>query len=887
MKRAANSQKCIRAGGKHNDLDDVGKDTYHHTFFEMLGNWSFGDYFKEEAISWAWELLTVVYGLEKDRLYATYFEGSAKDGLVADLEAREIWLRFLPEDHVLPGNAKDNFWEMGETGPCGPCSEIHYDRLGGRNAANLVNYDDPNVIEIWNNVFIQFNREANGSLSTLPAKHVDTGMGFERITSILQRKLSNYDTDIFMPIFHKITEITAAPAYQGRVGDADVDNVDMAYRVVADHIRTLSFAIADGAVPSNEGRGYILRRVLRRAVRYARQIFNAKPGFFAELVDTVADVMGDVFPEVRQHKATINAIILDEERSFGRTLQRGIERFTRLAANMKPGSVLDTNDVYDLYSTFGFPIDLTELMAYERKLAVDRKAFDAKLKEEQDRNRELERLRRLGVHAEIVLDANAIAKIRKEISQNVTDDLAKYSSEATESALPARLIAVYDGKSFHQSAEQGRFGLLFDRTSFYAESGGQISDQGKVSNDDGSELFFVEDAQVFGGFVLHVGHVQPGASLQVGSTYGLSVNRERRQPLMKNHTSTHLLNLALRERLGANVDQKGSRVAETSFTFDFSYSKPLTAEDLAVVDAHVGKAISSDLVVYTKEVPLEQAKRIQSIRAVFGEIYPDPVRVVSVGVDVDTLLADPANPKWANYSIEFCGGTHLQRSSEALSFAVIKEATVGAGVRRITAVTGMQAFTAHKNASLLQAELASVRAAPAEQRSAAIAELLEQLSVNSEKLVPASAAAEIRSELQAIQTELKRGAAADKNQAKQNAVQFAKQHVEQLPEGAIFTGSIQNVGANSQALSEAAKVFSDSGRAALLIGFDEKKIAVSASVPQALIARGLKANEWASAASVAAGGKGGGRENTAAGSGEAAQLQQALDAAAAHAAKFK
>jgi len=376
LKRAVNSQKCIRAGGKHNDLEDVGKDVYHHTFFEMLGNWSFGDYFKKEAIAWAWELLTEVYKIDPTRLYATYYGGDPKQPNVpADDEAKEIWKKYLPESRILPFNMKDNFWEMGDTGPCGPCTEIHYDRIGGRDAAHLVNMDDPDVLEIWNNVFMQFNREVDGSLTDLPAKSVDTGMGFERVASVLMDKRSNYDTDVFAGIFAAIQEKTGARPYSGKVGEDDKDFVDMAYRVIADHIRTLTIALTDGAVPSNDGRGYVLRRILRRAVRFGRDILKAKPGFFHTLVDCVIESLGDAFPSLRKNVDDVKAIIKEEEEQFGRTLDKGIREF---ASRAKKGQITG-EDAFLLFTSYGFPIDLTQLMGEEAKVTVDMDGFNAKM----------------------------------------------------------------------------------------------------------------------------------------------------------------------------------------------------------------------------------------------------------------------------------------------------------------------------------------------------------------------------------------------------------------------------------------------------------------------------------------------------------------------------
>ncbi|KAG9813807.1 alanyl-tRNA synthetase, partial [Aureobasidium melanogenum] len=381
LKRATNSQKCIRAGGKHNDLDDVGKDSYHHTFFEMLGNWSFGDYFKKEAIAWSWELLTKEFGLDPARMYVTYFEGDKAGGLEPDLEAKELWKSVgVPEDHILPGNMKDNFWEMGDQGPCGPCSEIHYDRIGGRNAAHLVNMDDPNVLEIWNNVFIQYNRESDKSLRPLPNKHVDTGMGFERLVSVLQDKSSNYDTDVFTPLFDRIQEITGVRKYEGKFGSEDADGIDTAYRVVADHVRLLTFAITDGGIPNNMGRGYVVRRVLRRGARYARKYLNTDIGdFFSKIVPTLVAQMGDMFPEIKKKEQDVKEILNEEELSFAKTLDRGEAMFEKYAQQCKDNNTksLSGSDVWRLYDTYGFPVDLTQLMAEERGLTINEEEVNA------------------------------------------------------------------------------------------------------------------------------------------------------------------------------------------------------------------------------------------------------------------------------------------------------------------------------------------------------------------------------------------------------------------------------------------------------------------------------------------------------------------------------
>ncbi|VAI73706.1 unnamed protein product [Triticum turgidum subsp. durum] len=471
LRRACNTQKCIRAGGKHNDLDDVGKDTYHHTFFEMLGNWSFGDYFNDGAIGYAWDLLTQVYKLPTDRIYATYFGGDEKAGLAPDTESKNIWLKYLPNERVLPFGCKDNFWEMGDTGPCGPCTEIHFDRIGNRDAASLVNNDDPTCIEIWNLVFIQFNRESDGTLRSLPAKHVDTGMGLERLTSILQNKMSNYDTDVFMPLFdaiHKLAGVGIQP-YSGKVGSDDVGKVDMAYRVVADHIRTLSFAIADGSQPGNEGREYVLRRILRRAVHFGRQKLMAKQGFFSSLVDVFVQLMGDVFPELKDNEKKIKDIIKDEEASFEKTLVKGYERFKKAADAVKENgrAVLSGQDAFVLWDTYGYPIDLTEVMGVDFGLSVDMEGFNLSMEEARQKARNA---RYKAGGKSIVLDANATSQLHNQ-GLTSTNDSPKFQHEVHSSVVKA----IYTGSEFIATVSGDEdFGLVLESTSFYAEQGGQV-----------------------------------------------------------------------------------------------------------------------------------------------------------------------------------------------------------------------------------------------------------------------------------------------------------------------------------------------------------------------------------------------------------------------------
>ncbi|KAI9681003.1 MAG: Alanine--tRNA ligase [Trizodia sp. TS-e1964] len=703
LKRAVNTQKCIRAGGKHNDLDDVGKDSYHHTFFEMVGNWSFGDYFKEDAIRFSWDLLTNVYGLSPDRLYVTYFEGDEKGGLEPDNEAKELWRSIgVPEAHILPGNMKDNFWEMGDQGPCGPCSEVHYDRLGGRNAAHLVNQDDPNVLEIWNNVFIQYNRGPDRSLQSLPNKHVDTGMGFERLVSVLQNKMSNYDTDIFAPLFARIQELTGARPYQGKFGAEDADGIDTAYRVVADHVRLLTFAISDGGVPNNEGRGYVVRRVLRRGARYARKYFHVEIGtFFSQLVPTLVRQMGSMFPEIVKKERDVKEILDEEEASFSKTLDRGEKMFENYArkAEKENSKSLDGADVWRLYDTFGFPVDLTTLMAEERGLHIDQKEFE----DAQAKAKEASKGAKKAVADLVKLDVHDISKLQEMQSVPKTDDNPKFG----RGNINALIKAIYYNKSFVQTTADipsgSQLGLILDRTNFYAEQGGQEYDEGKILIDGVAELD-VQNVQVYAGYVLHTGYMKYG-TLSVGNEVIAEYDELRRWPIRNNHTGTHILNYALREVLGNGVEQKGSLVSAEKLRYDFSHKSGVTDAELEKIEGLSTGYIRQNCPVYSLEVPLNIAREIEGVRAVFGETYPDPVRVVSVGVEVEELIKDPKNPEWAKVSVEFCGGTHVRDTGDIKDLVILEESGIAKGIRRIIAVTGEDAHAAQRIASEFAVQL--------------------------------------------------------------------------------------------------------------------------------------------------------------------------------------
>ncbi|CDP04915.1 unnamed protein product [Coffea canephora] len=641
--------------------------------------------------------ILMVYGLPADRIYATYFGGDDKSGLPADFEARDIWLKFLPNEQVLPFGSKDNFWEMGDTGPCGPCTEIHFDRIGNRDAASLVNHDDPTVIEIWNLVFIQFNRESDGSLKPLPAKHVDTGMGFERLTSILQNKMSNYDTDVFLPIFDAIQQATCARAYSGKIGADDADNMDMAYRVVADHIRTLSFAIADGACPGNEGREYVLRRILRRAVRYGTEVLKAKQGFFSCLVKVVVEVMGDVFPELRQHEAHIINTIAVEEASFGRTLLHGIEKFKKAAQDVQ-GNTLSGQDAFVLWDTYGFPLDLTQLMAEERGLVVDVNGFNIAMNEARERSRNAQN-KQAGIG--IVMDADATTSLRKK-GVDATNDTFKYAWFQDHES---EIKAIYGGNEFFQSASGDfKVGIILESTSFYAEQGGQIYDTGFLEGPSG--LFQVSDVQIFGGFVVHIGSFCGKTDkFSIGDRVICKVDYDRRANIAPNHTCTHILNFALREVLGNHVDQKGSIVLPEKLRFDFSHGKPVKPEELRKIETIVNDQVKAEMDVFSKEANLADAKRVNGLRAVFGEVYPDPVRIVAIGRSVEDLLADPESENWLSISAELCGGTHISNTRDAKAFALLSEEGIAKGIRRITAVTTVNALNAIELASLIEQEV--------------------------------------------------------------------------------------------------------------------------------------------------------------------------------------
>ncbi|MHC4615599.1 MAG: alanine--tRNA ligase, partial [Planctomycetota bacterium] len=872
-RRAVNSQKCIRAGGKHNDLEDVGKDHYHHTFFEMLGNWSFGDYFKAEAIKWAWSLLTDPppegWGLEKDRLYATVFGGNDAEGLPPDTEAEEIWKQYIDPDRISRWGKKDNFWEMGETGPCGPCSEIHYDFTPDKSGAGLVNLGDPLVIELWNLVFIQFNRGGDGALTPLPARHVDTGMGLERLVRILQHQDSNYGIDLFTPIFKAIEAHTGAHPYRGSLDDP----VDIAYRVIADHVRCLTAAITDGAWPGNEGRGYVLRRILRRAVRHAHQTLQTTGAWLYELVPTVVRTLGDAFPELEQRPDKVADVIRDEEESFLRTLDRGLELFTRAVddAGAAGRTEIAAGDAFKLHDTFGLPIDLTRVMAEERGMTVDLDGYEKLMAEARERSRQA-----TSEKEPMELPAEAIAKL-KSLGAEATLDGDKFEGRPVDSTV----LAIWNGSTFDDAALTGRrVGVILDRTNHYAEAGGQVGDEGTIQT-DGNCRFEVENTEACAEYVLHIGQVTEG-TLRVGDGVTVSVDRARRESIRANHTATHLLNFALREVIGPEEDQKGSLVAPDRLRFDFSCPHAMNDEQIDQTQRRVNQDIEQKAPVFAEVVPLAQARSINGVRAVFGEKYPDPVRVVSIGVRLDEVLTDPADERWRLYSIELCGGTHLSDTSEASHFVIVGEQALAAGVRRITALTGSAALAAEATANGL------------EQRARAAANLdddrlsgeVDQLSaLLEESTIGTMSRGRITTLVEPLRKRAKKIRKAHQAETRAGLVDEARR-IAASADGPIIVQRLPGANPNDLLSAMDAIRSKHPGAAVMLIGADEQagRVSIVARVPETLVSKGLKAGDWVREAATACGGRGGGRPDMAqAGAKNPQQVPEAIAAAKAFA----
>ncbi len=645
-KRVANSQKCLRVSGKHNDLDEVGHDTYHHTMFEMLGNWSFGDYFKSEAIAWAWAFLVDALKIDSSNLYATVFEGSADDGLEMDTESFDLWAKFLPNDRILKGNKKDNFWEMGDSGPCGPCSEIHIDlrsaderaKIPGR---DLVNQGHPQVVEIWNLVFIQFNRKVDGSLECLPAKHVDTGMGFERLCMALQGKQSNYDTDVFQPIIQEIGRLSG-------VSYGASAKSDIAMRVVADHLRAVSFSIADGQLPSNVKAGYVIRRILRRAVRYGYTFLNFHEPFINKLIPILAKQMGPWFPELEAQKELITKVIFEEEQSFLRTLETGIRLLDGIIEKAKATgkNQISGHDAFILYDTYGFPFDLTELILREHNMVVSKDDFEKEMQVQKDRSRSV-----------AAVETHDWVEV---IPSTETQFIGYDSFQAEIRITRYRTVKQKGAEQFH---------LVFDKTPFYAESGGQVGDMGKIYSD--SETISIQNTIKENNLIIHLVNKLP---IDPQKVFTAVVDIEKRLSTTNNHSATHLLHYALRKVLGAHVEQKGSLVHPDYLRFDFAHFQKMTDEEIRQVEILVNKAIRANtLVDEHRDVPMENAQQMGAI-ALFGEKYGDSVRVIRFGD-----------------SVELCGGTHVTATGNIGLFKIVSEGAISAGIRRIEAISAQKA----------------------------------------------------------------------------------------------------------------------------------------------------------------------------------------------------
>ncbi len=809
-RRVANTQKCIRVSGKHNDLEEVGRDTYHHTFFEMLGNWSFGDYYKREAIAWAWELLTDVWALPKERLWATVY----KD----DDEAEKLWKEVtdIHPKHILRFDEKDNFWEMGETGPCGPCSEIHIDISADGCGPEMVNAGSPDVIELWNLVFIQYNRKGDGSLEELPSKHVDTGMGFERVAAVLQGKNSNYESDVFTPYVNELKRMSGCP-YEGEAA--------VAMRVIADHVRALSIAISDGVLPSNDGRGYVLRRLLRRAARYGRTLNLTKP-FLGDLFPVVEEVMGDIFPELRRNRERVLRALQAEEDSFAATLDRGMSLFEEVVAELKKDNqtIFPGDQAFKLYDTYGFPADLTTLMAAEQNLSVDHERFEALMEQQRERAR-LDRK-----DAAMTEDAESIQELHAEGVRTVFDG---YRALEKQTKLTA-ILSAGERKTALDTGEAAE--LILAETPFYAEAGGQLGDHGSIRGPDGE--FEVWDTQrPVEGMVLHIGKVVQGR-FTVGDPVGAVVDDERRAHVQHHHTATHLLNAALRELVSATARQAGSLVAPDRLRFDFTHYEAVTPEKLEAIEHRVNQWIMEDTPVRTYTMPYKEVPD-SGIIAVFDEKYGDEVRVVDIG----------------GFSRELCGGTHVRETGQLGFFRIVSESAVAAGIRRIEAVCGWPAYEWTQREHNLVRSLAQRFSAPPDELLKRVESLIEQ----NKKLERALK---------------EQAAAANKDVA--GALLQKQQTVGAVP---LIADVVEGQGVEGlRAVLDQIRPAMKSG-VIVLGGASEGKAAFVASVSDDLVTRGLHAGKLIGQVAKIAGGGGGGRPNMAqAGGKDATKVPEAIAA---------
>ncbi len=835
-RRAANSQKCLRVSGKHNDLEEVGKDTYHHTFFEMLGNWSFNDYFKAEAIEWAWELLTKVWEIPPDKLWATVFAGDKEDGLPQDTEAAKLWTKVTPIKHerVLAFGKKDNFWEMGATGPCGPCSEIHID-LGPdrcdkkhiKGHSCTVNGGCARFIELWNLVFIQYNRGEDGKLAPLGANYVDTGAGLERIVAVMQNKKSNYDTDLFMPIINATSEM-AGRKYTSTLGNA----TDNAFRVISDHIRALSMAITDGAMPSNEGRGYVIRRILRRASRFGRQIDMHEP-FLYKLVPVVADCLGGAFPEVKQRIDLVSTVIKSEEESFGRTLDRGIEIFNDAAdkAKKSKNKTITGDDAFQLYDTYGFPIDLTQLMADELGLKIDIKKFNELMEQQRQRARAAQK---------------TVTVVAVDEKLPATDDSPKYAGSTCD----AKILGWIQNGGFKTTGSVSvdtEVGLVLDRTCFYAESGGQVGDSGTIQT--AAAKFTVDDTAKIGDCIVHMGKVTEG-TFTAGDKVKAIVSKDR-DATRKNHTATHLLQWALQQVVGKSVAQQGSLVTPEYLRFDFTCPAALTSEQIEKVEELVRQKIVDDLPVTCTVLPRKEAEKLGAM-ALFGEKYGEEIRVVAVGAENEKHLMQA-------FSREFCGGTHVDNTGFIGDFKIIKEESISAGVRRITAITGSAlADFLHKRSDIVDQLLTTLKVSQ-DDLSRKVAQLLEDNKKLSKQLKSAS-----RQQATDIMAEAKQ----------------LLEKCEKIGESSIVVSQLSNV--SVEQAREAVDMIKKKAKSAVVVfGFaQDNNVTLIAGVTDDLVAKGLKAGDIVKQIAPSVDGGGGGRPQMAQAGGKTpAKIPDALDKA--------
>lgn len=796
-KRAANTQRCIRVSGKHNDLEEVGHDTYHHTLFEMLGNWSFGDYFKEEAIEWAWELLVDRWGMEPDRLYATVFGGDEEDGLPVDDESIELWQSKTSIDpsHILKFGKKDNFWEMGETGPCGPCSEVHIDlrpdeERKKKPGAEIVNMDDPRVMEIWNLVFIQFNRQQDSSLEKLPAQHVDTGMGFERLCAVLQGKRSNYDTDIFTPILDKISELSGKEY-------GDDEEIDIAMRVIADHIRAVSFSIADGASPSNEGRGYVVRRILRRAVRYGWDRLGFDAPFMGKLVPVLAKEFENVFPELHAQQEYVQNVVIAEEKSFLNTLGQGIQLFNEM---IEGTDTLSGEDAFKLHDTYGFPIDLTQLMAREKGIDVDKEGFTRLMDEQKKRARE----------------AGKFTSNNGDVNNwHIVKDFEKDSEFVGYDSLETEVeILAY-------KREGDRIALLLDRTPFYAESGGQIADTG-ILKKDGFEIKVLDVQKSSGQYIHYVDHLTE----ELNGTWTAKVDADRRKETEKHHTATHLMHAALRQKLGKHVAQKGSLVEPNRLRFDFSHFEAVTTDELNEIEEQINQKIQENIPLNEeRSVPIDEAKK-RGAMMLFGEKYGEEVRVITFDPD---------------YSVELCGGTHVDATGRIGYFRFTNETSVAAGIRRVEAVVGRSADKLLREEHSLVESLKGLLGDQTDPKKS-IQELLEEKK-------------QLEKELKKLQHQKAAG--------RLDEILDDGQDINGIK---LFTGKLD--GGSMDRLKQSGydalnKQEEESVIVLATVNEEENKVYLLAAITEDLVSKGMKAGELVSVLGRTVGGGGGGQPNLA------------------------